>query len=485
MASRLDPYRAKRRKGRTPEPLPEDAGSGAPDRGPGERFVIHEHHARRLHWDVRLERDGVLVSFAVPKGLPEEPGTVRLAVHTEDHPLDYATFSGEIPKGEYGAGRMTIWDQGEYETVKWTDREVSVVLHGERVDGRYVFFRSRGSDADDRDGKDWNVIRSDPPGDPEWTALPPAMKPMLAVAGTLPEDDAAYGYEFKWDGVRALTRVEGGRATLFSRRGDDISAVYPELRALGEQLGSTQVWLDGEIVALRDGRPSFAALQSRMQAGEPRARRLSRQVPVTYLVFDLLHLDGHSCLDLPYRHRRDLLEKLEIGGEHWQVPPWFSGGGSAVVEAAAEQELEGVIAKRLDSPYRPGERHGSWLKITDLLTCEVVIGGWRPGEGRRADTFGSLMLGLPRPDGLHYLGQVGTGFDDDTLRTLASRLRRLERRTSPFTTPLPRDRAAGAHWVSPKLVGEVAFKAWTDEGRLRAPAWRGLRPDRTPEELIR
>ncbi|WP_197318874.1 non-homologous end-joining DNA ligase [Saccharomonospora sp. NB11] len=476
MTSRLDPYRAKRRKGRTPEPLPADE----PEPGPGERFVIHEHHARRLHWDVRLERDGVLVSFAVPKGLPAEPGTVRLAVHTEDHPLDYATFSGEIPKGEYGAGRMTIWDSGSYETVKWSDREVSVVLHGERVHGRYVFFRSRGEDDDG-----WNVIRSDPPDDPERTALPRSLKPMLAVAGTLPEDDAAFGYEFKWDGVRALARVEGGRATLFSRRGDDISGTYPELRALGEQLGTTEVWLDGEIVAVRDGRPSFSALQSRMQAGEQRARRLARQVPVTYLVFDLLHLDGHSCLDLPYRQRRDLLDRLELGGEHWQVPPWFRGGGSAVVTAAAEQELEGVVAKRLDSPYRAGERSSAWLKITDLLTIEVVIGGWRPGEGRRADTFGSLMLGVPHADGLHYVGQVGTGFDDDSLRALTSRLHRLERRTSPFTTPLPRDRATGARWVSPKLVGEVAFKAWTDDGRLRAPAWRGLRPDRVPEELIR
>ncbi|CAM2783363.1 non-homologous end-joining DNA ligase [Saccharomonospora xinjiangensis] len=481
MASRLDPYRAKRRKGRTPEPLPDDV---EPGEGAGEQFVIHEHHARRLHWDVRLERDGVLVSFAVPKGLPEQPGTVRLAVHTEDHPLEYATFSGEIPSGEYGAGRMTIWDRGRYETLKWSDHEVSVVLHGERVHGRYVFFRSRGGG---EDGSDWNVIRSDPPDDPEWTPLPEKLRPMLAVAGTLPdpEHDTEYAYEFKWDGVRALARVEGGRATFHSRRGDDISAAYPELRPLGEHLGGTKVWLDGEIVAMRDGRPSFAALQNRIHAGEQHARRLSRQHPVTYLVFDLLHLDGRSCLGLPYRLRRRLLERLDISGEHWQVPPSFTGGGDAVVEAAAEQGLEGVIAKRLDAPYRPGERSRSWVKITDLLTSEVVIGGWRPGEGRRSGTFGSLMLGIPDGEGLRYVGQVGTGFDDATLRSLAARLRRLERRRTPFTTPLPKNRAAGAHWVSPKLVGEVAFKAWTDEGRLRAPTWRGLRPDRDPEETAR
>ncbi|OQO92787.1 DNA ligase [Saccharomonospora piscinae] len=473
MASRLDPYRGRRREGRTPEPLPGEVATT----GEGDRFVVHEHHARRLHWDVRLERDGVLVSFAVPKGLPDEPGTVRLAVHTEDHPLDYATFSGEIPPGEYGAGRMSIWDHGHYETLKWTEREVAVLLHGQRLEGTYVFFRSGD--------RGWNVIRSDPPDDPGWSPPPPLLRPMLAVAGTLPEpaEDARWGYEFKWDGVRALARVDGGRATLFSRNGDDISGTYPELRALGDRLGSTRVWLDGEIVALRDGRPSFAALQRRINAGEQRARSLARRHPVTYLVFDLLHLDGRSCLDLPYRQRRWLLTELDLAGEHWQVPPAFEGGGPAVVAAAAEQQLEGVIAKRLDSPYRPGDRSGAWLKLTDVRTAEVVIGGWRRGEGRRAETFGSLMLGLPGEHGLRYLGQVGTGFDDAALRALSARLRRLERRTSPFAETLPRDRAEGAHWVRPALVGEVAFKSWTDDGRLRAPVWRGLRTDRDPEEL--
>lgn len=487
MTSRLDRYRAKRRRDRTPEPLPErdpeDGGRGSPGRG--DAFVIHEHHARRLHWDVRLERDGALVSFAVPKGLPTEPGTVRLAVHTEDHPLEYATFSGEIPAGEYGAGRMTIWDRGRYETVKWSEREVAVVLHGERVDGRYVFFHA-GHSGDDR-GDDWRVIRSDPAPDPDWTPLPALVRPMLAVTGVLPApgEDDEWGYEFKWDGVRALARVDGGRATLFSRRGEDITDVYPELRPLGERLGSTQVWLDGEIVAMRAGLPSFAALQGRMNAGERRARRLAERQPVTYLVFDLLHLDGHPCVDLPYHQRRALLERLELTGEHWRVPPSFHGGGPAVADTAADQELEGVIAKRLDSPYRPGERSGSWLKITELRTLEAVIGGWRPGEGRRSDTFGSLMLGVPTGDGagLRYVGQVGTGFSDEELHRLTGRLNDSPRHTSPFSGELPRDRARGAHWVTPALVAEVAFKSWTDDGRLRAPTWRGLRPDRTPEEL--
>ncbi len=476
MVSRLDRYRDKRREGHTPEPLPEDTPV---TEGDGNTFVVHEHHARSLHWDVRLEHDGILVSFAIPKGLPTEPGTVRLAVHTEDHPLEYSTFSGEIPKGEYGGGHMSIWDRGTYETLKWGDDKVSVVLHGERMHGKYVFFRTRGSD--------WSVVRSDPPEDPEWTPLPSVLAPMLAVTGTLPDpaEDADWSYEFKWDGVRALVRAEGGRITLFSRRGDDITGIYPELRALGEQLGSMQAWLDGEIVALRGGKPSFAALQSRMNASAQKARRLSQRTPVTYLVFDLLHLDGHPCVDLPYRQRRQLLERLDIEGEHWRTPPGFPGDGRVVAEAAAEQGLEGVVAKRLDSVYLPGERSADWLKITELLTTEVVIGGWRQGRGRRSDTFGSLLLGVPTEGPLQYVGQVGTGFDENALHTLAPKLRRMERRTSPFAEALPKDRAVGAHWVSPRLVGEVAFKAWTDDGRLRAPTWRGLRPDRVPGELTR
>ncbi|MFC4002518.1 non-homologous end-joining DNA ligase [Prauserella oleivorans] len=476
MAPNLDEYRRKRRAGRTPEPLPDDSGSGVVPRGDDDMFVIHEHHASRLHWDVRLEREGVLASWAVPKGLPPEPGVQRLAVHTEDHPIEYATFSGEIPKGEYGAGWMTIWDSGRYETLKWTDREVSIVLHGSRVQGKYVFFRA---------GEDWQVIRSDPPQDPDWEALPELMRPMLAVSGKLPPaaEDADWAYEFKWDGVRALARVDGGRVTFFSRRGGDITATYPELKGLGEQLGSTQAWLDGEIVALKDGRPSFKALQSRMHASDQRARQLARHNPVTYVVFDLLHLDGRSCLPLPYEDRRALLEELNVSGPRWNLSPSFRGEGAAVVEAAAEQQLEGVIAKRAGSPYSPGDRSGDWVKITELKALEVVIGGWRPGEGRRSDTFGSLLLGLPGEDGLRYIGQVGTGFTEDMLHDIVARLRKLERKTSPFGTEVPRDRAKGAHWVRPSLVGEVVFKDWTEDGRLRAPAWRGLRTDRDPEEL--
>ncbi len=473
----LDEYRKKRDAARTPEPVPVE---GALPTGNNDTFVIQEHHASRLHWDVRLERDGVLVSWAVPKGLPDLPGDIRLAVHTEDHPMEYATFSGEIPKGEYGGGRMFIWDRGRYETLKWSDREVAVVFDGARAKGRYTFFRSG------KDAKDWMVRRSEPPQRPGFTRLPDLVEPMLASPGTLPPEnqDEEWAYEFKWDGVRALARVEGGRLQLFSRKGNDITVTYPELRKLGEELGSTQVWLDGEIVAMDNGRPSFPALQQRMHVQHDRqARSLANSVPVTYLIFDVIHLDGQSCVDLPYTERRRLLEGLELRGPHWNISPSYTVEGAAMVETAREQELEGVLAKRLTSRYFPGRRTPDWIKIKELLTIEVLIGGWRPGEGQRSGMIGSLMLGVPTDAGLRYVGQVGTGFSDKALAALGERLTPLERETSPFADELPADRRKGAHWVSPTLVGEVEFRNWTPDGRLRAPSWRGLRSDKEAADL--
>jgi bifunctional non-homologous end joining protein LigD len=471
----LDEYRRKRDPGRTPEPVPADAPLPT---GNNDTFVIQEHHATRLHWDVRLERDGVLVSWAVPKGLPDVPGDIRLAVHTEDHPMEYATFSGEIPKGEYGGGRMFIWDRGRYETLKWSDREVAVVFDGERAKGRYTFFRSG------KDSKDWMVRRSEPPLQAGFTRLPELIEPMLASPGTLPPDEADWSYEFKWDGVRALARVEGGRLELHSRKGNDITVTYPELRLLGEELGSTQVWLDGEIVALRDGRPSFPALQQRMHVQNDRqARSMATSVPVTYLVFDVLYLDGKSCVDLPYSERRALLAGLELRGPNWNVSPSFDGDGAAVVETAREQELEGVIAKRRSSKYYPGRRTADWVKITEVLTLEVLIGGWRPGEGRRSGTIGSLMLGVPTDAGVRYVGQVGTGFTDEALAALHERLKPLVQKENPFANEVPRERAKGATWLSPEVVGEVEFRNWTQDGRLRAPSWRCLRSDKDAADL--
>ncbi|MGX7823657.1 non-homologous end-joining DNA ligase [Actinokineospora sp. 24-640] len=473
----LGEYRRKRNAGRTPEPIPADA---ALPRGDDDTFVIQEHHARRLHWDVRLERGGVLVSWAVPRGLPTEPGDIRLAVHTEDHPMEYATFEGEIPRGEYGGGRMVIWDRGHYETVKWSEREVAVVFHGSRAQGRYTFFRGKSD-------KDWMVRRSEAaPSD--WTPLPEYFEPMLATAGALPPtaEDELWAYEFKWDGVRALARVEGGRLVLLSRQGNDVTSHYPELRPMAEELGATQVWLDGEIVVLENGRPSFGALQKRMHVGHERlARRWATELPATYIVFDLLHLDGHSTLTLPLSERRELLEAMELRGPNWLLSPSYPGEGAAVVEAANERGLEGVVAKRLTSRYLPGRRSPDWVKIAHVRALEVIVGGWRPGEGRRANLFGSLMLGVPSDEGLRYVGQVGTGFSEETLRVITASLRGLARKTSPFHNEIPVERARGARWVTPSLVGEVVFRNWTADSRLRAASWRGLRPDKGPEDVER
>jgi bifunctional non-homologous end joining protein LigD len=477
-SSKLSDYRAKRNPARTAEPMPAEV-QGATQTG--NSFVVQEHHATALHWDFRLERDGVLVSWAVPKGLPTDPRRNHLAVHTEDHPLEYAHFEGAITPGEYGGGQVTIWDEGSYICEKWTDKEVKVVLAGRRTTGRFVLIHTGG--------KNWIMHRMDGPAKPDWESQPATIAPMLAVPGAMPlaSVDVQWAYEMKWDGVRAICTVDGGRITLMSRNDKDMSVSYPELRALGAQLGSTQAILDGEIVAFDDqGRPSFSLLQQRMHvANAAQARRLADSHPVVYLVFDLLYLDGRSLLELPYDTRRELLVDLGLDGPNWQTPPSFQGAGADALRASQDGGLEGVIAKRRTSTYQPGRRSPNWVKIKNIRTQEVIIGGWNPGAGRRSDTFGSLLLGIPGENGLDYVGNVGTGFDDAMLADLLKRLIASERKTSPFGTALPRAVTREARWVTPKLVGEVVFTEWTPDQRLRHPAWRGLRPEKAPADVVR
>ena len=473
MARKLAEYEAKRDFKKTPEP-----GAKVPRKETkAPRFVVQEHHARRLHWDFRLERDGVLVSWAVPKGVPPDPKKNHLAVHVEDHPLDYIDFAGTIPAGNYGAGAVSIWDEGTYETEKWSEREVMVVLHGKRLQGRYVLFRTNG--------ENWMIHRMDPPQDPGRKPMPEFIEPMMAKLGAaVPSPDSAWGFEFKWDGIRALAFAEGGRVRLVSRSGEDVTPRYPEIHAMGRALGSREVILDGEVVALDEkGRPSFEEIQQRMGlTSESEVRRKMKLVPVTYMVFDLLWADGHSLLAEPYTERRRLLAQLKLAGASWQAPPFEKGGGQAMLEASARSGLEGVMAKKLDSRYEPGRRSGAWVKVKNRNRQELVIGGWLEGEGKRRGYPGALLVGYYEKGKFVYAGKVGTGFTDAMLERLATLLKPLAQDKSPFDIGSP---PKSAHFTRPQLVAEFEFVEWTRSGQLRAPAFKGLRADKPARKVVR
>jgi bifunctional non-homologous end joining protein LigD len=474
----LAEYETKRDFTATPEPpariAPRKSRARAKEQVP--RFVVQEHHARALHWDLRLERDGVLASWAVPKGIPSDPKRNHLAVQTEDHPLEYLTFKGEIPAGEYGGGSMGVWDTGTYETHKWSDREVMITLHGERVHGKYVLFRTRD--------KQWMIHRMDPPEDPELAAPPNDLRPMLATLKTAAPRGDGWSFELKWDGIRAIGYVDGGRIRLLSRNGNDVTSRYPELRRLGETLGTRDVVLDGEIVAFDEsGRPSFELLQRRMHVtSDSTIRRLVGEVPVTYVLFDLLWLDGHSTMDKPYVERRALLRELALNGASWQTPPNEEGDGAATIEVSKRFGLEGIVAKRLDSRYEPGRRSPAWIKVKNQLRQEFVVGGWQPGEKSRTGSIGSLLLGYYDGDVLHYAGKAGSGLTGPVITDLEKLFEKTARTDSPFGAGrVPK----GVRFVEPLLVVEVRFTEWTSVGNIRHPTFLGTRTDKDPREVVR
>lgn len=475
----LDEYRRKRDFDKTSEPSGDS--SELDDIGDA-RFVVQEHHARRLHWDLRLERDGVLASWALPKGVPTDPKRNHLAVPTEDHPLEYLTFEAEIPEGEYGGGVMTIWDTGTYSAEKFTSSEVIATFHGDRVQGKYALFKT-GKARGGSGGMNWMIHRMDPPmdiGDP----LPRAIVPMNATVGRLPHDDDQWAFEIKWDGVRTLAYAEPGELRLVSRTGRDVTAQYPEVRAMSRTLGSRRVVLDGELIAFDGGRPSFQRLQSRINvSSEGDIRRAQGEAPVVYIIFDLLYVDGRSLLRHPYLERRAELASLELAGAHWQVPDYQRGDGGALLAATRAQGLEGVMAKLLRSTYQPGRRSRQWLKIKNVRRQEVVIAGWVPGQGRRSDSLGALVVGVYDDDGaFRYAGKVGTGFTEVTLKMLRSRLAELEVDASPFEGREPQRDTV---FVRPELVCEVEFSEWTQTGTLRQPSFQGLRDDKEPRGVVR
>ncbi len=464
---RLTRYRGMRDASKTPEPVPKKA----PKAGNNNLFVIQEHHARRLHYDLRLERDGVLVSWAVPKNLPDTPSVNHLAVHTEDHPLEYLTFEATIPRGEYGAGKMIVWDTGTYETEKFRDNspdgpekggEVIVTLHGKKIDGRYALIQT--------DGKNWLAHRMKEQQHPQAGDL----APMLATEGSIDKlKSTHWAFEGKWDGYRVLVDANHGQLNLRSRRGRDVTDEYPQFEALAADLADHHVILDGEAVALDEsGVPSFTEMQNR-----------ARSTRVEYWAFDILHLDGRSLLRAKYSDRRRLLEALAEGGG-LIVPGQWPGDGPEALEYARKHRWEGVVAKKLESTYQAGRRSSSWIKDKIWNTQEAVIGGWRQGEGGRSSGIGALMLGIPADGGLQFVGRVGTGFTEKELTKLKDMLKPLETDESPFNTRLSNLDAKGVTFVKPELVGEVRYSERTSDDRLRQPSWRGLRPDKAPDEVV-
>ena len=468
----LTKYRSMRNAARTPEPVPKAAPKRAAKTATaddGNRFVIQEHRARRLHYDFRLERGGVLVSWAVPKNLPDTPAANHLAVHTEDHPLEYAGFEGAIPKGEYGAGRVTVWDSGTYTAEKFNldagqdgkGGEVIVDLQGGRIAGRYALIQTKGDQ--------WLVHRMKEQPSEHVRDL----APMLATLGSVDRlSSRQWAFEGKFDGYRMLVEVDRGRLQLQTRNGRDVTREYPQLQTLAVTLGDHHVILDGEVVALdTHGVPNFTEMQNRARAAR-----------VEFWAFDILSLDGRSLMRAKYRDRRRVLETFaEATG--LIAPPLLDGDGPEALAYSRKRKWEGVVAKKWDSTYQPGRRSAAWIKDKNWNTQEAVIGGWRKGEGGRSSGIGALLLGIPEDGGLRFIGRVGTGFTEKELASLKATLAPLHTAESPFRPALPRPETKDVTYVRPELVGEVRYGELTSDGRLRHPSWRGLRPDKAPSDV--
>lgn len=521
----LEDYTRKRDFSRTPEPAgtaadtpprctdtddptspphrPHPAGLWTePVRVPGRQFTIQQHHARRLHHDVRFEHDGVLVSFAVPKRLPEAHGVRHLAVRTEDHPLSYLTFSGEIPAGAYGGGSVRLFDFGSYDLLEFTPEKLSVRLHGARYkDIEYHFVRTHtarrrpsrsgsttpagtpggnGADNGSGDGKDWLCLLAKASAPPPPLDLP-VVQPMLATPWPAAFDDPDWIFEVKWDGYRCIATLDE-TTRLTSRGGLDLSATLPEFANLHRQLVARGAVLDAEVVALQpDGTPSFQLLQGRLHHDQS----VVSPAALALFAFDLLWLDGESLLDRPLSERRARLEEVLVQNELLQVPAAIPSEGRALFEQARARGLEGIMAKRAAASYHPGRRSADWRKIKTTREQDCIVIGWTPGQGRRAGSLGALLLAVRDPaaadhaDHLRYVGKVGTGLSDALLKALHEELAGLEAQTSAVTG-VPA--LSGLHWVRPHIVVSVGFQEWTRDGRLRHPALLRVREDLSAQD---
>ncbi len=456
----LDEYRSKRTPGKTPEPFGRKS-----KRGRAPRFVVQRHAARRLHYDFRLERDGALASWAVPKGIPLRRGERHLAVHVEDHPLEYADFEGTIPAGEYGAGTVEIWDRGTYELLEEKKNGgLTVRLYGERLDGVWTLVPAHL----DGDLKNWLLLRKDEGG-----AGAVRYAPMYSTSTEKLPRGEGWIFEPKWDGYRAIVTISGGQARLTSRRNNDLTERFKEI-ARAVQLGvrSADAVLDGEICALDErGRARFSLLQNGSGS-------------LALVLFDVLELDSEPLIDLPLAERRKRLERLVGGAPNVYVSPQFDDG-EALHAAAVEQGFEGVVAKRLDSQYQPGHRSTDWRKLKVRQGQELVVVGYTKGEGRRSGSFGALVVAVYEAGGLRWAGNVGTGYSDAEIDRLLKLMKPLRRPDSPLAEmpKMPRVRRGDVVWVEPELVAEVAFAEWTHEGRLRAPVYLGLREDKSASDV--
>ncbi len=455
----LDAYSKKRSFEKTPEP------AGDAVLGEGNAFVVHRHHASRLHYDLRLEKDGVLKSFAVPKGLPPRPGVKRLAVQTEDHPLEYVHFQGEIPKGEYGGGQMWIYAQGKYQVTKEKKTGFYFRLGSKELNGEYRIHLMKE--------KQWLLERVDVP-QVDWLTIP--VEPMLADSQNDVPVGEDYLYEVKWDGIRAIIQVDEGQIRILSRNHMDITKSFPELLHIEKSFRVSGAVFDGEIVCLDDaGKPVFRDVIHRMQQKSEGAIERDRvKRPAVCYIFDLLYLDGRPVMHEPLWKRRQWLEDVVKSDTAYRISSVVTEG-KELFEAAKQVGLEGIMAKRKDSGYVPGRRSDNWLKVKTRNTMDCWIIGFTEGKGDREKTFGALHVAVKNNGSLTYMGKVGTGFDDRLLKSIRQELDKLSATKRPIKEK-PIDDAQTC-WVEPRLACEVQYASLTKDGMLREPVFLRLRPD--------